>query len=87
MLLSPDDSPPNSGPVYFKDSYALFHTCFTTAQAEEIQAESSVAALQETFNNTSLAKHRWTIFFVGATSWKRLPRKLDSPERFITMKD
>ncbi len=37
---------------------ALLHTCLMTEKAEGIQAESSIAGLQKTINNTSLKKHR-----------------------------
>ncbi len=37
---------------------ALLHTCLMTETPEEIQAESLIAGLQKTINNTSLRKHR-----------------------------
>ncbi len=38
---------------------ALLHTGLMTEKAEGIQAESSIAGLQQTFNNTCLKKYQF----------------------------
>ena len=41
---------------------ALLHTCLMTEKPEGIQAESLIAGLQKTINNTSLRKHPFSWF-------------------------
>ncbi len=40
-----------------REVLALLHTCLMTEKAAGIQAESFIAGLQKTINNTSLKKH------------------------------